>query len=71
MKKRLFVMRITSQALSSVRSIQLVDEHVDHANRFILANPIFQAFRKERALSTIRAFNEAFHQIPPQIAQES
>src|SRR5205807_8974753 len=50
-----------------LRQIQLVDEDVDHANRIILANPIFQAFRKERALSAIRAFNEALHQIPPRI----
>src|SRR2546421_2717145 len=50
-----------------LRQIQLVDEDVDHANRIILANPIFQAFRKERALSTIRALDEALNQIPPRI----
>src|SRR5205807_10031125 len=50
-----------------LRQIQLVDEDVDHANRIILANPIFQAFRKERALSAVRAFNEALHQTPPRI----
>src|SRR3954449_589557 len=47
-----------------LRQVQLVEEDVDHANRIILANPIFQAFRKERALSAIRALDEAFHQIP-------
>src|SRR5437588_12600576 len=50
-----------------LRQVQLVDEDVDHANWIMVANPIFQAFRKERALSTIRAFNEALHQIPPRI----
>src|SRR5438067_11445675 len=50
-----------------LRQVQLVDEDVDHANRIILANPIFQAFRKKRALSAIRALDEAFHQIPPRI----
>jgi hypothetical protein len=36
-----------------------VDKDVDHSNRIVLANPVFQAFRKERGLPAIRAFNEA------------
>src|SRR5258707_4959432 len=37
----------------------------------VLANPVFQAFRKQRALPAIRALNEAPHPILPQIARES
>ena len=47
--------------------IEPLDKDVDHANRIILANPIFQAFRKQRALPAIRALNKALHPIPPQI----
>jgi hypothetical protein len=38
--------------------------NVDDANRIILANPIFQAFRKKCALPAIYALNKAFHPIP-------
>src|SRR6266404_230046 len=45
--------------------IEFIDEDVDHPNRVILANPVFQAFGKQRALSAIHALNEAPHPIPP------
>src|SRR5467141_3907422 len=51
--------------------IEFIDEDVDHPNRVILANPVFQAFGKQRALSAIHALNEAPHPILPQIASES
>jgi sulfate permease, SulP family len=52
--------------------IELLNKGVDDANRIILANPIFQAFGKKRALPTIYAFNKALHLIPPAPhAQES
>src|SRR3979409_1125954 len=51
--------------------IQFIDKDIDHPNRIVLANPVFQAFRKQRALPTIRALNEAPHLIPLQIARES
>src|SRR6266436_590932 len=51
--------------------IEFIDEDVDHPNRDILANPVFQAFGKQRALSAIHALNEAPHPILPQIASES
>jgi hypothetical protein len=54
-----------------LRQIQFLDKDIDHTNRIVLANPVFQAFRKKRPLPTIRALNEAPHLIPPQIAQES
>jgi hypothetical protein len=47
------------------------DKDINHANRIILANPIFQAFRKQCALPAIHPLNKALHPIPPQIVQES
>src|SRR5260370_4758155 len=52
-------------------TISIVHKDVDHPNRIVLADPVFQAFRKQRALTAIRALNEASHPIPPQIARES
>ncbi len=54
--------------------IEFVDKDVNHANGIVLADPVFQAFRKQRALSAIHPLNEAPHVIPrdlPQIARES
>jgi hypothetical protein len=51
--------------------IEFVDKDVDHANRAVLADPIFQAFRKQRALPAIRPLNEALHPIAPQTRRES
>jgi hypothetical protein len=51
--------------------IEPPDKDINHANRIILANPIFQAFRKQGALPAIHPLNKAHHPIPPQIAQES
>jgi hypothetical protein len=51
--------------------IEFVDKDVDHANGAVLADPIFQTFGKQRALATIRPFNEALHPIPRKPARES
>src|SRR6185436_17161283 len=51
--------------------IEFVDKDVNHPNRIVLADPVFQAFRKQRVLTAIRALNEASHPIPPQTARES
>src|SRR6185312_14538204 len=51
--------------------IEFFDEDIDHANRIVLADPVFQAFRKQRGLTTIDPLNEAPHPILPQIARES
>src|SRR5580765_6533770 len=51
--------------------IEYVDKDVDHPNGIFLADPVFKTFRKQRALTAIRAFNEAPHLSPPQIARES
>ena len=53
------------------RQIEFIDNDIDYANRIVLADPVFQAFRKQRALHPIGALNEAPHPIPPQIAWES
>jgi hypothetical protein len=51
--------------------IEFLDKDVYHTNGIILANPVFQAFRKQRGLTAIRTLNEAPHPILPQIARES
>ena len=51
--------------------IERIDEHIDHANRIALVNPVIEAFRQQRRLPAIRPLNEALHPIPPQIAAES
>jgi hypothetical protein len=55
-------------AKSKRAQIELVDKDVNRANGIVLADPVFQAFRKQRALTAIRPLNEALHLIPPQIA---
>lgn len=51
--------------------IEVVDEDVDDANWIIRVDPVLHAFRKQRALPTIRTLNEALHPSPPQIVRES
>src|ERR1039457_5874124 len=51
--------------------IEFIDKDIDDANRIVLADPVFKALRKQRALPAIRPFNEAPHLILPQIARES
>src|ERR1700729_175870 len=51
--------------------IEFFDKGIDHANRIVLADPVFQAFRKQRGLTAIDPLNEAPHPILPQIARES
>jgi len=51
--------------------IEFLDKNVNRPNRIVLADLVFQALRKQRALPAIRALNKALHRIPPQIAQES
>src|SRR5260370_34295637 len=59
---------------SELRKIEFVDKHIDRANRIILANPIFPAFREQRALPASHPLNEAPHLIlqqPNQLLRES
>ena len=51
--------------------IEFFDENIDHANGIVLADPVFQAFWKQRGLTAIDSLNEAPHPILPQIARES
>ena len=48
-----------------------LNKGVDDPKRIILANPIFQAFRKKCALPAIYALNKALHLIPANHARES
>ena len=48
------------------RQIERIDKHVDHPNRIAFVNEIIEAFGQQRRLPTIRLFNEAPHQLPPQ-----
>jgi hypothetical protein len=48
------------------RQIKRIDKHVDHANRVALVNEIIETFGQQRRLPTIRLFNEAPYQLPPQ-----
>ncbi len=41
-----------------------LDKSLDHANRIVLADPVFQAFREQRALTAVRSFNKTLHPIP-------
>src|ERR1039457_5552695 len=44
--------------------IEFIDKDIDDPNRIVLADPVFQAFRKQRALPAIRALNKSIHPIP-------
>ena len=46
--------------------IELIDEDVDRPNRVVLADPVFQALGKQRALAAIDTFHKTLHQtLPP------
>src|ERR1700732_3811415 len=51
-----------------LRKIKSTNKDVDRMNRIILANPIFQAFREQRALPAIHPLNKAPHLILPRIS---
>jgi hypothetical protein len=51
--------------------MEFVDKDTDYTNRIVIADPIFQAFRKQRALPPIRSLNEAPHSIPRKSRGES
>jgi hypothetical protein len=56
--------RIFNSAKLQFGQIELLNKGIDDANRIILANSIFQAFRKKCALPAIHALNKALHLIP-------
>ena len=46
--------------------IELIDEDVDRPNRVVLADPVFQALGKQRALAAIDTLHKTLHQtLPP------
>src|SRR5262249_20811404 len=53
---------------------KLINKDIDHLDRIILVDPVFQTLGKQRALFAIRALNEALHLIlqqPNQLLRES
>src|SRR5262245_49527983 len=46
---------------SQFRQIKLINKDIDHPNRIVLIDPVFQAFGKQCALLAIRALNETLH----------
>jgi hypothetical protein len=51
-------------AKPKLAQIEFVDKDVNHPNGIVLANPVFQAFWKQRALPAIRPLNKSLHPIP-------
>jgi hypothetical protein len=45
--------------------VQLVDEHLDHPDRVLLGDVIFQIFREQRALPPVRPLDKPLHPGPP------
>src|SRR5262249_34492703 len=51
-------------AKTKLAEIKLIDEKVDHPNRIVLGDIVFQLSRKHRRLTAIRPAYEAAHPIP-------
>src|SRR5437762_1843472 len=51
--------------------IEFLDKDVDDANRIVLADPVLQAFGKQRALPATRPLNKAPHPPPRKSPRES
>ncbi len=41
--------------------IKLIDKDINHPNRIVFADPVFQSIRKQRALRALYTFNETLH----------
>jgi hypothetical protein len=48
---------------SKLGQIEFFYEDIDHASRIVLADPVFQAFRKQRGLTAIAPLNKVPHPI--------
>jgi hypothetical protein len=48
---------------SQLRQIKLINKDIDHLDRIILVDPVFQTLWKQCALPAISALNEALHRI--------
>ena len=49
---------------TKIEQIEFGNKDIDHPNRVVLADPILQAFRKQRALMAIHALDKTLHPIP-------
>jgi hypothetical protein len=45
--------------------IEFIDEDIDRPNRIVVADPVFQALRKQRALAAINTLDKTLHQTLP------
>jgi hypothetical protein len=52
-------------AKSKLRQIEFINKNVNDANGIVLANPVSQAFGKQRALRPINSLNKSLHPNPP------
>jgi hypothetical protein len=52
-----------AEVIESSTPLEFVDKDIDYANRIVLANPVFHASRKQRALLAIHPLNKALHPI--------
>ncbi len=41
--------------------IKFIDKYIDHPNRVVVTDPVFQSIRKQCDLAAIHAFNETLH----------
>jgi len=55
---------LRSDAETKTGKIELIDEKVDHPDRIVIRNIVFQLRRKHRSLTAIRPAYEAAHPIP-------
>src|ERR1019366_1270033 len=54
---------------AKIGQIERVDKAINHTNGIALLDPLIEAFRQQRRLSTIGTFNKALHELLPQIAK--
>src|SRR5262245_61962065 len=47
-----------------IGQIEIVHKYVDHTDRIVFTNPIFKAFREQRALLAVRSLNKVLHPDP-------
>jgi hypothetical protein len=56
---------------TEVGQIEAVDEHVDHADRIVLVDPVLEALRKQRRLIPVGALHEPLHDASRESREES
>ena len=49
---------------AETQKIKIINKDIDHPNRIVFANPVFQPLRKQGAPSAVHALNKTLHEIP-------